>query len=519
MISNAQRESLFNAVDQPSPSVEMRTSVWAERRDRRRVIARIANDCLNDGYQKGSGLRRQVLKRYRQEVGFDITMIIGIVSLIVNVVRLVIQWRQKNKQWFPALIACLLLCLPLSAAEPELTVESLTINQMRYVPLAPVPELADTEAYQHGICALPYPKPGQDIGQLVNDVIADMEKRFKPWGKYIILPPGYWDLRTPIILDQDVAGAHVVLRGHGYINTTLAMPFGKDWHFIGIDARNSRELHIRDLRVTEKVGDPVDRCCGIAIGGTSGKITDCWFGNSKIGCLVMGAGITLRGNYSEFCRDGVLVTTRYFDSSLGIKAATSNARDCTIDTQYNYRAPLTLRNYVQLTVDVTEGEVKAGDTLYYAGIEVPILDVEDGKILLVNKTDAVSKTGTPIYLGDFRTSGGAVGMITRKGSNNLSNINVSLMTNQDNDNGQPAVTVEGTEFVTMRVKSNGTHGSRLRNNTFLEFGGSAKNPTSATRVENCQGLPLRFQDQKFAVEYSGANDLVDNVRTPQGVVE
>lgn len=425
----------------------------------------------------------------------------------------------------------LLCCVPAYAEPLQLEV---TVNKVPYAPVEPTPadpELAPAtlkdvrlkfdalqakhqtllerlinyesnstskrqRQYEHGVCRFFVSKNTADVGKRVNDVIADMQARFQPWGKELVLHGGLGPITSPINLDQNIAGGRIVLRGTGYMNPTLEMPHGPDHHFIAIDARNSRELNVRHLRVIESVGDPVDRCCCIAVGGTSAKVTDCWFGNAKIGILTTGAGTILDNNNTEFCRDGLLVTTRYFDSSLGIKPATANTRNLKVDTHQLYKTSVTIRNYLHVNVEVTKGEVKAGDTLIMGEYSVPILDIHDNT-LLVSRVDALNEAGKVISTGVFETSAGARGKIVSRQGNLLSNIDIDLMCEGQNDNGKPIVTAEGADSLTLKMTANGTNGALLRHVRCHDITAMMTNSLSPTRMEKCEGFEPRFQDPKF----------------------
>lgn len=395
-------------------------------------------------------------------------------------------------------------------ADPELAPATLKDVRLKFDPLEAKQESLllrmndlesamawEREQYKNGYYRLPLPKPGEDIGQMVNDVIADMEKRFQPFSKHIVLPNGIWEIRTPIILEQTIVGKRIVLEGSGHLATTLVMPFGPEHHFIGIDARNSRECHIRNLRVIEDVGDPVDRCCCIAVGGTSTKVTDCWFGNAKIGILTTGAGSLLANNFIEHCQVGLLVATRYFDESLGIQPATANTRDLTVATQYQYYAPTTIRNHLHLHVETKKGKVKTGDTLKSDGFEVPILDVYEDRVLLVNRVDALNEDGKPIGPGEFETSSGATGKITVRRGNLLSNIDIHLMSKGQHRNGKPVLTAEGAEHLTLKLKANDTNGALYRHVRPHDITAMMIDSLSPTRMEKCVGLEPRYMDPNF----------------------
>lgn len=105
-------------------------------------------------------------------------------------------------------------------------------------------------------------------------------------------------LRTMIDFDQTRWYAHQTLRGAGHIGSTLCIqPYQP---MIGINANNSRELFIDGVRVTEGSGSRRSVC--FLGGGTTLRVKNCWFGNAKIGVLVVrGAGLAFDNIQIESC--------------------------------------------------------------------------------------------------------------------------------------------------------------------------------------------------------------------------
>lgn len=68
--------------------------LYKERTDEREIAA-ITLACLAEGYT-GFRLKREVVKRYRKKFGIGFFEVLSIVSFIVNIVKLVITWRNNR---------------------------------------------------------------------------------------------------------------------------------------------------------------------------------------------------------------------------------------------------------------------------------------------------------------------------------------------------------------------------------------------------------------------------------------
>jgi len=109
---------------------------------------------------------------------------------------------------------------------------------------------------------------------------------------------GYYPMSESIRMDSDYYGSHLRLKGASFQSTHL-QSFG-DVEIALIDMTRSDESQVSDLKANEQQGRRA--CICIAVGGTSSKVTNCFFGNSKYGIYQSsGAGSILENNYVEGC--------------------------------------------------------------------------------------------------------------------------------------------------------------------------------------------------------------------------
>lgn len=122
-------------------------------------------------------------------------------------------------------------------------------------------------------------------------------------------------LRTEVNLDQNVWYSHTKIVGSSHIASTLTVANVGSNGLIGINARNADECMLEQVRVIEEEGSVKSIC--LLAGGTTLKVKDCWFGNSKYGIVIMGgAGIELSDCVIESSDYGIVIDSTFSDSTI-----------------------------------------------------------------------------------------------------------------------------------------------------------------------------------------------------------
>jgi hypothetical protein len=173
--------------------------------------------------------------------------------------------------------------------------------------------------------AVESPGAGNDVGYIINQIFASLG------GATRVYIPGStkkWELSTTIITAQATIGSWCIIEGDGYISTTLEIPLSAA--ICGINCDTSDELTIRNLRIIEAVGTRVSAC--IAGGGTTLKVIDCWFGNSKYGIFQnKGAGSCYTNCVIENADYGGYISCNFDDGTISdLPTAAGGISDITV---------------------------------------------------------------------------------------------------------------------------------------------------------------------------------------------
>lgn len=109
---------------------------------------------------------------------------------------------------------------------------------------------------------------------------------------------GYFGMSETILVDRDYYGSHLILSGQGFQATHL-QSFG-EVEIALVDMFNAGESQMKDIKVNEEFTRT--RCICVSLGGTTNKITNCWFGNARYGIYQhAGTGALVENCHVEAC--------------------------------------------------------------------------------------------------------------------------------------------------------------------------------------------------------------------------
>jgi len=369
---------------------------------------------------------------------------------------------------------------------------------------------------------IPPPTEVPDVGKYIQDKLLELfpnksvgeEATDDFWGVLFVAQPGNYTLSSSIVLDQSKAGAHIVIRGSGFISTTFRIPINLG--IVGINAWNSREFTLENIRVVEAVGTRTS-CC-VLMGGTSCTIRNCWTGGAHIGFLVDGSDGLMDNCFAEHCNSNLSITTRYFNSKWGLPPLTDNARYNTISGFRSYMGTIELVNYLQLKVEVETGTLLPLDELTVEGSAVPakILDIykaNDTTTLLVTRSSY-----SHLLKGPFTTSGGATGRVIDYYGNLLRNnilSDVQMIHTSPWTKPGPAILIDCADDTQMDVMATGCRNTIIRGSRNIRYSGNHRDTESGLVIENSTGILTGFMDNKHEVTIDAASCFtIGTVRTP-----